>query len=131
MTAKSATRLTLVENTPLPALQPGFKQSSTAIKRCCTAWQRSYDVCLEGKEVNAITRAFAINAASPAICKAMPPLAGRENIRDFIACVAHGILINAIPEKRANHLLYAAQVALSSLNREPKLGKSARPHPPP
>ena len=131
MTAKSATKLTLVKNISLPALQACSKHSRAAIKRCCAAWQRSFDACLEGKEVNAITRAFTINAAGPAFYKAMPPLAGQENICDYIACAAHGILINAIPEKRANQLLYAAQVVLSSLNRERKSGKSAcTPTPP-
>jgi len=33
---------------------------------------------------------------------------------------AHGILIDKIPEKKATQLLYAAQVALSSLKQEPK-----------
>jgi hypothetical protein len=55
----------------------------------------------------------------------MPPLAGYESIRDFIACAAHGILIDAIPQKRANQLLYAAQVALASLRYQPKPQKSA------
>ena len=55
----------------------------------------------------------------------MPPLADYESIREFIACAAHGILINAIPQQRANQLLYAAQVALASLNYEPKQRKSA------
>ena len=67
---------------------------------------------------------FAVREAGPAYCRALPPLAGYESIRDFVACVAHGILINAIPEKRANQLLYAAQVALATLHHEPKPGKS-------
>jgi hypothetical protein len=51
----------------------------------------------------------------------MPPLLGAENIREFIACVAHGMLIGAIENKDATRLLYAAQVAFSAQSRaEPK-----------
>ena len=46
----------------------------------------------------------------------MPPLSGHENICDFIACVAHGILIEAISGSDGARLLYAAQVAHTALN---------------
>jgi hypothetical protein len=68
---------------------------------------------------------FAAHKAGPAYCKAMPPLADYESIRDFIACAAHGILIDAIPKKSASQLLYAAQVALATLHYEPKARKHA------
>jgi hypothetical protein len=122
---KSTSELSLVEAIPLPALDPNPKQGRIAIKRCCAAWKRAYDAYLEGKDGSSTTRIFAAHGANPAYCKAMPPLVGYENIRDFIACAAHGILINAIPEKRANQLLYAAQIALVSLNYQPKPPKSA------
>jgi hypothetical protein len=96
------------------------RQSRAAIKRCCAAWQRAYDEAIEGTDRGGNATVIAAHEAGPAYCKAMPPLAGAESIRDFIACVAHGILIDAIPQRRANQLLYAAQVALASLNREPK-----------
>jgi len=53
----------------------------------------------------------------------MPILASYEGIRDFIACVAHGILVNSIPEHKSKQLLYAAQVAISSLSRKPQTQK--------
>src|ERR1035437_6556465 len=122
MTPKSTSELNLVEAIPLPALQPNHKQARAAIKRCCAAWQRAYDASMEGNEANSMAPVFAAHEAGPAYCKAMPPLAGYESIRDFVACAAHGILMNAIPQKRANQLLYAAQVALAtsiaSRNRE-------------
>ncbi|MGA3373528.1 MAG: hypothetical protein ABSC48_17405 [Terracidiphilus sp.] len=118
MTAESASGLALVPAIPLPALDPGHKQTRAAIRRCCTAWQRSYDAYLEGTKGSRMDRAFAAHHAGPAYCKAMPPLAGQENIRDFIACAAHGILIGAIPQKMGNQLLYAARVALASLRHE-------------
>ena len=50
----------------------------------------------------------------------MPLLAGYENIRDFIACLAHGILIDAIPRDKGGQLLYAAQVAMAVIQRDQK-----------
>jgi len=125
MTPNSTSELALVEAIALPAIDPNPKQARTAVKRCCAAWQRAYDAYMEGKDNSGMTRVCASHEAGPAYCKAMPPLSGYENIRDFIACAAHGILINAIPQKKANQLLYAAQVALSSLHYEPKPRKSA------
>jgi hypothetical protein len=124
MPPESTSELALIEAIPLPAVDPNPKHARAAIKRCCAAWQRSYDAYLEGKDGSGMDKVFAAHRAGPAYCKAMPPLAGYESIRDFIACAAHGILIEAIPQKRANQLLYAAQVALASLNYEPKQRKS-------
>lgn len=123
MAQKSAPELSLIQLQPVPALVPDPKQTKAAIRRCCAAWKRAYEAYLEGTDRSNRTRIFAAHEAGPAYCRAMPPLAGYENIRDFIACAAHGILINAIPEKRANQLLYAAQVALASLHFEPKRQK--------
>jgi hypothetical protein len=63
---------------------------------------------------------IAADQASEAFRSAMPLLEGYDGIRDFIACTAHGILINAIPRERGGQLLYAAQVALAVLHREPR-----------
>ena len=46
--------------------------------------------------------------------EAMPPLSGAQNIRDFIACVAHGMLMDVFSSEEASKLLYAAQVAASA-----------------
>jgi hypothetical protein len=124
VSTKSTSELSLVEAIPPLALDPNPPKGLAAIKRCCAAWKRAYDAYMKGKDGSVMTMYFAADDAGPAFCKAMPPLVGYENICDFIACAAHGILINAIPEKRANQLLYAAQVALVSLNYEPKPRKS-------
>lgn len=63
-------------------------------------------------DYHARTAAFVAYRAS------MPPLTSTAKIRDFVACVAHGILIEAIDSKQATKLLYAAQVALSAQPRE-------------
>jgi hypothetical protein len=116
----------LIETVSLPPFAPGARQSRAAIKRCCTAWQRAHDAYMERTvDKSPMMRAAAILKAAPAYCRAMPPLAGYENIRDFIACTAHGLLVEAIDGDKANQLLYAARVALSSLNHEPKPAKSA------
>lgn len=125
MIPKSTSELSLVEAIPLAALDPNPKQARAAIKRCCAAWQRAYDASLEDTLRDDFDKITAAHEADSAYCKAMPPLAGCENIRDFIACTAHGILIDAIPQKSANQLLYAAQVALATLHYEPKARKHA------
>jgi hypothetical protein len=130
MTLKSATELASVPVISLPALTPGHKQSRAAIKHCCAAWQRSYDAYMENTKGSGVDRAFAVHHAGRVYCKAMPALVGHENIRDFIACAAHGILIEAIPQKMGNQLLYAAQVALASLKHEMRARKSAKIDPP-
>jgi hypothetical protein len=72
----------------------------------------------------------------------MPVLAGYENVRNFIACVAHGMLIGVFDESDGTKLLYAAQVALTIANQERKTrdtgsedpspsSKPGTPHPTP
>lgn len=125
MHPKSTSESSLIQAKPVPALQPNPKQSRAAIKHCCAAWQRAFDAYLQGTSSSGVDMLFAAHKAGPAYCKAMPPLADYESIRDFIACAAHGILIKAIPQASANQLLYAAQVALAALHYEPKPRKPA------
>ncbi len=125
MTPKPTSELALVEASPLPAVDQNPKQARAAVKRCIAAWQRAYDASMEESKGNSMADVIAAHEAGPAYCRALPPLAGHDNIRDFIACVAHGILINAIPQNRATQLLYAAQVALATLHYEPKPRKTA------
>jgi hypothetical protein len=53
----------------------------------------------------------------------MPPLSSQRQIGDFVACVAHATLIEAIDGSEAARLLSAAQVAhriLKSPSPQPK-----------
>jgi hypothetical protein len=84
-----------------------------AVVRCCTAWQQAYDA----KFAQCGSKLFAGLAASQAYRDSMPILAGYENISNFIACTAQGILIGAIDSRKSSTLLYAAQVALSLISR--------------
>ena len=125
MTTEPVSELAAIEAISLPAIDPNPKQARAAIKRCMAAWQRAYDAYMEKSKGSNLDEIFAAHKAGPAYCRTLPPLAGYESIRDFVACVAHGILIEAIPQKRANQLLYAAQVALATLHCEPKPRKSS------
>jgi hypothetical protein len=51
------------------------------------------------------------SAAQNAYLNAMPPLYGTRNIRNFIACVTYGSLVNIVDDSKCSRLLYAAQVA--------------------
>jgi hypothetical protein len=63
---------------------------------------------------------FAKLAGKLAYCNAMPRLSGISNIRDFIACVTHGMAIEIIPSSEGTRLLYAAQVAHMAHTKRPK-----------
>jgi hypothetical protein len=89
--------------------------ANAAVARCCEACSRLFHAELaEGED-----KLFPAHDAAKAYRNAMPPLSGYENIRDFIACTAHGMIIGAIYEDQGSKLLYAAQVALATLHREP------------
>ncbi len=113
---------------------PVLKRSNAgkAIKRCRAAWQHAFDASTAAAaKIGAVS--WAEQDAAKAYRNAMPVLSGYESIRDYIACVAHGILIGAIPADRSGQLLYAAQVAISSLSHQPtphKASPTLPPHPP-
>jgi hypothetical protein len=98
--------------------------ANPAIVACCAAQERtSKQARAKGKgEVMSIFLGYA------AYRSAMPPLSGPENIRNFIACTAHGMLIDAIDGPVGARLLYAAQVAHATLRPMPT---SAKPLPTP
>jgi hypothetical protein len=64
----------------------------------------------------------------------LPKLSNPDCIRDFIACVVHGMAVGAIPSSEGTRLLYGAQVAHSALpggkKRRTKRTKSALNTPP-
>jgi len=92
-----------------------------AVALCCEARNRVY---LEQKARH--RDEFDANCeANKAFRNAMPPLSGYENICNFVACVAHGILTGSIEGKNGSKLLYAAQVAFSTVRHQPEPSKSA------
>ena len=103
---------------PTPAPIPSSHASSpasanAAVARCCDAWTLACNAAsASGK--GQISATF---EGEEAYRKAMPPLSGGDNIRDFIACAAHGMLIGAIQGPDGSRLLYAAQVAHCTLKK--------------
>ena len=97
--------------------------ANPAVARCHEAYNRAMKAAIEREE----GRIGVDKAAGKAYCQAMPTLSGSENIRDFIACVAHGMVMNIITSSDGTKLLYAAQVAYST--RETR-SHHARPKPP-
>jgi hypothetical protein len=96
-----------------------------AIARCYQAYRQAAKTAREQGKYDFEIR----SAAREAYRSAMPPLSGAENIRDFIACIAEGMLNESISGNDATRLLYAAQVAGGVLAKVDKLtpGKPGRP----
>ncbi len=79
---------------------------NAAIERCCLAEKRSR----RDSRLKRIDTVETEIRADEAYRRALPELVGYENIRDFIACVTHGMSITAITAFQATKFLYAAQV---------------------
>ena len=105
-----------------PAIAPAesMPPASPAVARCAEAYSKAWNV----ERATTRDQLFAMREARKAYRAALPPLVGHENIRDFIACIAHAMLINAIDNDDASKLLYAAQVALSAARTQPAPAKS-------
>ena len=98
------------ESAPNPSIH------NAAVQRCCAAHQRS----IEQSKAKFMNSQDLNLRAVLAYREAMPDLSGHQNICDFIACTAHGILLRVIDPIEGPKLLYAAQVALGCLRYEPK-----------
>jgi hypothetical protein len=68
---------------------------------------------LDGQRIG-IQLDYAGKVSGEAYRETMPPLVGARNIRDFIACVAHGMLLHVFEANEGSKLLYASQVAAQS-----------------
>jgi hypothetical protein len=84
--------------------------SNPAVAACSVAYRQAHEKArAAGKASYEVT-----SAAREAFRRAMPALDSPANITDFIACVAHGLLIEVISDSDSARLLYAAQVASSA-----------------
>lgn len=99
-------------------------ESNPAVARCVKAWHAAYRATEKEGEDDVECE----TAANLAYCEAMPPLFGVRNIRNYIACVAHGTVIGAISRSESSGLIYAAQVAFSTRRIRP-LRKQNAPSP--
>jgi hypothetical protein len=87
-----------------------------AVEHCTKAYmQAAANATAEGKSAQ-----LSLKAGQLAYALAIPPLIGGDSIRDFIACVTHGMLLGAISGPDATRLLYAAQVAHSAIPKKRK-----------
>ena len=89
---------------------------NAAVLRCCEAAMRSRRESRSKNRDDVETEL----EADIAYKRAMPELIGYENIRDFIACVGHGMVMHTVTAFQADKLLNAARLALSVLRAQPK-----------
>ena len=92
---------------PIEADEPIRASANPAVARCLSAWARVNN----SERAKGKNRSEASIEADRAYRRAMPPLSGHDNIRDFIACVAHAMIVHIFLDSTATKLLYAAQVA--------------------
>jgi hypothetical protein len=105
----------------VPAVPEALTSANLAVAHCCDAFDRAKKAArARGKG-----QVFAHLAGIEAYRNAMPWLSGYDKIPDFIACTAHGMLIDVIDGERGARLLYAAQVALCSMRSQPAPQKPA------
>ena len=98
------------------AKYPDRPSDNPSVSRCIRAWNRAYHQKINEDESDH----EAEKAGRRYYLRAMPPLAGYENVRDFIACVTYALLIEIIRPFEAEHYFAAANVALGALRRETK-----------
>jgi hypothetical protein len=107
----------ITETTPAPveAEKPSTAPENPAVARCMKAWIRAF------KEARANNKSEyeASKVAIQAYRNAMPSPCSYESIRDFIACVARGMLTGIFVGEDSTKLLYAAQVAYGMSLRQP------------
>lgn len=94
----------------------GPAAANPAVAHC----SRIYVSALESAVQRGKPRFAAESEARQNFRNALPPLTGAQNIRDFIACIAQGMLIGAIFSSEATRFLYAAQVAYSAIDTRPR-----------
>ena len=98
-----------------------------SVRFCDMVYARSLDLALKQNKTGVIAR----RNAAMIFRLALPPLSGYQNICNFIACIGYGILLGAIKPDTGTKLLYAAQVALSTVSVGAKTQSKATPTPPP
>ena len=103
------------------ALAPEFQ--NPAVARCCKAWNRSFNANLKAGTDPVLVYV----RANEAYRFAMPPLSNLQNLCDFVACVAHGLVLNTIPMPHAAAMMDAARVASHALKTAAPADSSAAP----
>jgi hypothetical protein len=99
-----------------PEQDSGPVLRSLAVERCKKSWDHTYNSSLKRQKSVAVARLD----ASDAYRLAMPQLVGRENIRNFITCVAYAMVNGIFIDEAAKSFLFAARIALNALPTPPK-----------
>jgi len=119
---------------PQPGPQPPDTSIPAAANPAIAYCLQAYTDALQASLNKGESSYGAKTAAKAAYRSALPPLTGSRNIRDFVACIAHAMAIEAIDGREGARLLYAAQVAgvAQSVQRRIKAKSSAitAPKPP-
>jgi hypothetical protein len=89
---------------------------SPAVLHCWTAYQQSFAI-ERGKGASELD---AYEDGKMAYRQAMPCLSDQASIRDFVACVTHGMVLHLIPNEDGGKLLYAANIAAGFLRQDLK-----------
>ena len=112
-----------IQTIPAPSetIKPIAASANPGVARCLNAWNHAYNV----ERAKGKNKSEARCEANDAFRDAMPPLAGTENIRDFIACVTHAMIVHIFADDTATRLLYAAQVAHMTNRSHSKPPKTA------
>jgi hypothetical protein len=87
---------------------PATSSPNRAVTRCSDAFTRVY----KAEMAKGSLEIMAIKRAGRAFKNEMPTLIGCDDIRDFLACVARGILLDAIDPVQASRLISSARAAL-------------------
>ena len=112
---------------PAPAVPTETPALTAPEPNPAVAWCRqAYIKAYKESKSNGNREFEAERHAADAYRKAIPPLCGAENIRNFIACIARAMLTKMMNGADATRLLYAAQVAHTVIDR-PASGKPGRP----
>ena len=106
---------------------------SAAVARCCEAWRIVY----KDERAKGTPGVSCYLRANEAYRYAMPPLTTAKNIRDYIACIAHGMMARTIDMIVAPHLIATARVACrarqcdlaAKKEASKRTGKTAKPRP--
>ncbi|MGA2252573.1 hypothetical protein [Terracidiphilus sp.] len=94
---------------------------NTAVHRCCQARNRALADCKNLKLLD--FQAAALGAE--AYLAALPELASTQDIRDYAACINHGIAIRVIPPFEGNAMLGTGRLVLDTIRTEFKANESA------
>ena len=95
------------------AAPPRDRTSATAraVAHCHDEWHQAFNLAKE----KGLQQQKALRMASVAYKLAMPRMESLSSIRAAIACIAQGISLEVFDGRDGSQLLYAAQVAMSTL----------------